>query len=303
MQRFAAVAGLPRRRILPVPVLSPSLSSHWVNLVTPVPRSLARPLVESLQQHGCRAASTTSRTTCPTRHEGLIGYDRAVELALTKIQSLDVPDHLVVGGHAGSSERTVAERPRLGWWLAVRRRARARGAGPPGRRCGGSSRASAVEHGWYSFPLGWRVRGWIDRLTGGPGPVRGRRDPDNLLPGDSLDWWRVEEVERGPAAATASRDAAAGSGLARAAASSTPTRPTSRRCSTSGRCFIRAASPVTSTGGRSGRSTARLRQHAAQHRPGRRAAPAGVFLASSQSPTYGHVTNPSARVTGQHLNR
>jgi hypothetical protein len=51
--------------------------------------------------------------------------------------------------------------------------------------------------GWYSFALGWRVRGWIDRLTGGPGLVRGRRDPDRLLPGDSLDWWRVEEVDEG----------------------------------------------------------------------------------------------------------
>ena len=64
--------------------------------------------------------------------------------------------------------------------------------------------------GWYSFRLGWRVRGWIDRLTGGPGLVRGRRDPDRLLPGDSLDWWRVEEVEPGPAAAAARRDAAPG---------------------------------------------------------------------------------------------
>ncbi|RYJ06960.1 MAG: NAD-dependent epimerase/dehydratase family protein, partial [Actinomycetales bacterium] len=45
MQRYAAVAGLPRRRILKVPVLSPTLSSHWVGVITPVPASLARPLV------------------------------------------------------------------------------------------------------------------------------------------------------------------------------------------------------------------------------------------------------------------
>lgn len=75
MQRYAAVAGLPRRLILPVPVLTPGLSSHWVGLVTPVPASIARPLTESLRHEvvchehdivryvpdprGVRSASTT----------------------------------------------------------------------------------------------------------------------------------------------------------------------------------------------------------------------------------------------------
>ena len=53
------------------------------------------------------------------------------------------------------------------------------------------------DRGWYSFPLGWRVRGLIDRVSGGPGLRRGRRNPDRLLVGDSLDWWRVEDIEPG----------------------------------------------------------------------------------------------------------
>ncbi|HEY3084771.1 MAG TPA: DUF2867 domain-containing protein, partial [Candidatus Dormibacteraeota bacterium] len=52
------------------------------------------------------------------------------------------------------------------------------------------------EHGWYSFPLAWSVRGWIDRLAGGAGLRRGRRDPRRLHTGEALDWWRVEHVDR-----------------------------------------------------------------------------------------------------------
>uniref|UniRef100_UPI003340EBE4 DUF2867 domain-containing protein n=1 Tax=Gordonia sp. (in: high G+C Gram-positive bacteria) TaxID=84139 RepID=UPI003340EBE4 len=52
------------------------------------------------------------------------------------------------------------------------------------------------ETGWYSFPLAWSVRGWIDRLSGGVGLRRGRRDPRRLRVGEALDWWRVEDLER-----------------------------------------------------------------------------------------------------------
>ena len=53
------------------------------------------------------------------------------------------------------------------------------------------------ENGWYSFPLAWSVRGWLDRLVGGVGLRRGRRDPHRLQVGEALDFWRVEEIEPG----------------------------------------------------------------------------------------------------------
>jgi hypothetical protein len=53
------------------------------------------------------------------------------------------------------------------------------------------------DHGWYSFPLAWAVRGWLDRLVGGVGLRRGRRDPRRLHVGEALDFWRVEELDRG----------------------------------------------------------------------------------------------------------
>ena len=92
MQRYAKAAGLPRRRMLKVPVLSPTLSSHWVGLITPVPGSLARPLVESLRNTVvCREHDIARYVPDPSA--GLIGLDEAVRLALVRIRDADVATH------------------------------------------------------------------------------------------------------------------------------------------------------------------------------------------------------------------
>ena len=52
-------------------------------------------------------------------------------------------------------------------------------------------------NGWYSLPLAWRVRGWLDKVTGGAGLLRGRRHPHLLAVGEAVDWWRVERIDRG----------------------------------------------------------------------------------------------------------
>ncbi|MDQ3158030.1 MAG: SDR family oxidoreductase [Actinomycetota bacterium] len=195
MQRYAKVAGLSRRRIVPVPVLSPTLSSHWVGLITPVPRSLARPLVESLR-NTVVARDRDIAEFIPDLPEGLIGYERAVELALTKIQELDVPTRWSSASTAAAPSEPLPSDPDwAGGSLYVDEREREVSAEP-------DALWSVIEgiggdNGWYSFPLGWRVRGWIDRLWGGPGLRRGRRNPKDLVVGDSLDFWRVEELDDG----------------------------------------------------------------------------------------------------------
>jgi hypothetical protein len=89
MQRYAAVAGLPRRRILPVPLFTPSLSSHWVGLITPVPAGIARPLVESLRNTVvCREHDIAEFVPDPPG--GLIGFDEAVRLALQRVKDAAV---------------------------------------------------------------------------------------------------------------------------------------------------------------------------------------------------------------------
>jgi uncharacterized protein YbjT (DUF2867 family) len=195
MQRFAAIRGLQRRRILPVPVLTPTLSSHWVGVITPVPGSLAKPLVESLR-HDAVCVEHDIAEYIPDPPEGLIGFERAVELALARIHQLQVPTRWSSASTAGAPSDPLPSDPDwAGGDLYVDERTREVAASPDAlwkvvEGIGG-------ERGWYSLGVAWRVRGIIDRLTGGPGLRRGRRDPDDLVVGDALDWWRVEEIEEG----------------------------------------------------------------------------------------------------------
>ena len=89
MQRYAAVAGLPKRKMVPVRVLSPKLSSHWINIVTPVPKSIGAPLIESLVHEAvCSEHDIDEHIEPPAG--GLTGYERAVELALHRVRDAEV---------------------------------------------------------------------------------------------------------------------------------------------------------------------------------------------------------------------
>ncbi|MFI6848924.1 SDR family oxidoreductase [Kitasatospora sp. NBC_00085] len=195
MRRYARVAGLRRRVIVPVPVLTPGLSSHWVGLVTPVPNAIARPLVESLRHEVVCGEHDIARWV-PDPAGGLIGFDRAVELALRRIRDAEVVTRWSSASLPGAPSDPLPTDP--GWAggsLYEDVRERSVGASP-------SAVWQVVEgiggdNGWYSFPLAWALRGWLDRLVGGVGLRRGRRDPARLRVGDSLDFWRVEEIEPG----------------------------------------------------------------------------------------------------------
>jgi uncharacterized protein YbjT (DUF2867 family) len=191
MQRYARVAGLRRRLIVPVPVLTPNLSSHWVGLVTPVPNSIARPLVESLgHEVVCAENDIADYVTIPP--EGLIGFERAVGLALQKIKDADVATRWSSASTPGAPSDPLPTDPDWsGGSLYVDRRVRPVHASPAAlwrviEGIGG-------EHGWYSFPLAWGVRGLLDRAVGGVGLRRGRRDPNRVFVGETIDFWRVEE--------------------------------------------------------------------------------------------------------------
>ena len=143
MRRYAAAAGLPRRRIFPVNVLTPRLSSHWVGVVTPVPNSLARPLVESLvHEVVCKEHDIARYVPDPRRRAGRLrpgARARAGQGAGVRRGHL-----VVVGQHPRHAQRPAAQRPGLGRRHAVRRRALRAGAGAARPRCGRSSRASAA---------------------------------------------------------------------------------------------------------------------------------------------------------------
>ncbi|MFF9012521.1 SDR family oxidoreductase [Streptomyces sp. NPDC014870] len=195
MERYAQVARLPRRLILPVPMLTPRLSSHWIGLVTPVPAALARPLAESLRYEVVCAEHDIARHV-PDPPGTPLPFDRALALALQRVRDAQVvtrwssaalpgapsdplptdPDWAGGSLYTDEREREVEARPEELWRVI--------------EGIGG-------QNGWYSFPLGWAVRGWLDRFVGGAGLRRGRRDAASLRVGDALDFWRVEEIERG----------------------------------------------------------------------------------------------------------
>jgi uncharacterized protein YbjT (DUF2867 family) len=195
MQRYAALAGLRRRVIVPVPVLSPSLSSHWVGLVTPVPNAIARPLVESLR-HEVVCHEHDIAQWVPDPPGGLVTFDDAVRLALAHIRDGDVVTRWSNASWPGTPADALPTDPDwAGGSLYVDKRVAEVDAEP-------ADLWRIVEgiggvNGWYSWPLAWQARGWIDRLVGGVGLRRGRRDPSRLRSGDAVDFWRVDEVEPG----------------------------------------------------------------------------------------------------------
>lgn len=195
MQRYAAVAELPHRFILPVPMLSPGLSSHWIGLVTPVPRSIARPLAESLR-HEVVCGEHDIAAYVPDTPGQPLPFDTALALTLRKVQDARVDTRWSSASVPGAPSDPLPTDPDWsGGSLYTDRRQGVVNAPPEVlwrvvESIGG-------EHGWYSFPLAWAVRGWLDRLVGGVGLRRGRRDAERLRVGDSLDFWRVEEIEPG----------------------------------------------------------------------------------------------------------
>lgn len=193
VQRFAAVAGLSRRMVVPVPVLSPGLSSLWVGLITPVPPAVARPLVESLRHDAVVERDELSDLL--DDHQRL-GFDEAVTLALRRIDEDRVDTRWSSAAWSSAPSDPLPTDPEWsGGSLYTDRRARVVEA--PIEAVWRVIEGIGGRRGWYSWPLAWAARGWIDLAVGGVGPRRGRRDPEHLRMGDSLDFWRVEEIVPG----------------------------------------------------------------------------------------------------------
>jgi uncharacterized protein YbjT (DUF2867 family) len=188
MLRYARIRGL-RRFVVPFPVPKPELSGRWVDLVTPIPFSIAQPMVESLRPEVV-VRDDRAQTTF---HVKPTGYDEAVRLALTRVAedsvettwasslsslTQDEPEADVLGSHEGmlldQHRRRVKATPHQ-LFDAI---------------C-----ALGGEEGWPVGNTLWQLRGIMDRMVGGVGMRRGRRHPRDLRVGDPLDFWRVEALE------------------------------------------------------------------------------------------------------------
>jgi uncharacterized protein YbjT (DUF2867 family) len=195
MNGYAVEAGLKQRGIAALPVLTPRLASHWVNLVTPIPRRVAMPLVESLQNE-CVVKNRDVDALIPRPEGGLTPYRRAVDLALGKVKLDAIETSWQDGEVLGVPSDPLPNDPDwAGKTVFTDKRTATTKASPEAlwrvvQGIGG-------ERGWYSNPLLWAVRGWADKLVGGVGLRRGRRHRDRLVVGDAVDFWRVEAIESG----------------------------------------------------------------------------------------------------------
>jgi len=179
MLAYARQRGL-RRLLLRVPVLTPRLSSYWLDFVTPVPPAVSRPLIEGLRSESVCSNALAARLFPSIRP---VSYAAAVERALERpapsmpLRSMD-----------GASHRTFRAE---GIICDVRETI----VNAPPERVFGLIRNVGGENGWFYANFLWSLRGWIDRLLGGVGMKRGRSRTSGIEGGDVIDFWKVEHAE------------------------------------------------------------------------------------------------------------
>jgi uncharacterized protein YbjT (DUF2867 family) len=189
MLEYARQRGL-RRWMLPVPVLTPRLSSLWLGLVTPLYARVGRKLVESIEIPSVVTDDSARRDFPDVAPRGLAAaIARALDREDSEFAATRWSDALSSAGRS----KPAAE-IRFGNRRVDSRATTVRSS--PGIAFAAIERIGG-ENGWYYAQFLWRVRGWLDLLVGGVGLRRGRRAPRRLAVGDALDWWRVEAVESG----------------------------------------------------------------------------------------------------------
>lgn len=186
IQIYAEVCGLPKRVIIPISFLTPHMSAFWIHMMTPIPSSIALPLAEGLQNEVV-CGDTRIHHIIPQR---LLTCRETIELAVKRVEQHTIetcwtdagemrPPEWTYCGDADYSGGTILE-----CGSRIQLRATPEEIWDPISKIGGPS-------GWYFANPLWSLRGWVDRLVGGTGMNRGRRDPAELHTGDALDFYRV----------------------------------------------------------------------------------------------------------------
>jgi uncharacterized protein YbjT (DUF2867 family) len=182
METYASVRGL-RRFIVPVPVLAPRVAGLWVGLVTPIPNRLAVPLIEGIVEP---VLADTARARALMPEIVPASYREAVQAALE---------------HAGEAETRwsgalhQAKEVELTDREGAIREIRSVSVDASPRDVFRAFTSLGGTRGWRVWNAAWWMRGLLDRVVGGPGLRRGRRHPQDLLPGEAVDFWRVEAIE------------------------------------------------------------------------------------------------------------
>lgn len=188
MKGYAKVRGL-RRFLIPVPVLTPRLSAHWVHWVTPVPAGIIYPLIEGLKNEVV-VRDDAAQTLFPDIEP--IGYETAVHRALSNLEDGEVETRWTDALTSSQGDIPPVELTTEKGMQLERRQGI---VDAPPEEVYRVFTGLGGERGWLYADWMWRLRGVADRLVGGPGLRRGRRDPDEIRVGDVLDFFRVEAIE------------------------------------------------------------------------------------------------------------
>jgi len=190
MRIYSEEAGLRKRFVIPVPVLTPKLSSLWIHLVTPVPSYIAQPLAEGLKNPVvCRDDRITH--IIPQR---LLSCREAIRRAMNLVNQNDVKTYWADAGKVPGYAMVQAGDPSWAGGTILHDARKQKINAAPQEVWNVISRIGG-ETGWYHGTWLWVLRGFIDRLVGGVGSSRGRRDAVEIAEGDVLDFWRVVKAE------------------------------------------------------------------------------------------------------------
>ena len=189
MHAYTKVAGLRRRVILPVPVLTPRLSSHWVNLVSPLPFTLARALIDSLTTDVVVQNKDTETSSLSNRDS----LEAAIGKALARIKELEIPTRW--SDTSSFKDPAIPESSDPVWSggkiLVDRRESITQESEESLMR---TICSVGGNNGWFAFNWLWAIRGFVDKLLGGVGLRRGRRHPTDLRVGDTVDFFKVTSI-------------------------------------------------------------------------------------------------------------
>jgi uncharacterized protein YbjT (DUF2867 family) len=188
MTGYARVRGL-RRRVVPVPFLTPGYSAGWVHLVTPVPIVIARALIEGLRNEVVMQSDLAHRIFPGMR---LLSYEESVRLALSRLEEGKVETTWSSALSTSAREAAPVQLTSHEGMEIERRQLVVRAPADAVFRAFASLGGA---RGWPSMNWAWQLRGLLDRVVGGVGMRRGRRHPTDVRTGDAIDFWRVERVE------------------------------------------------------------------------------------------------------------
>jgi uncharacterized protein YbjT (DUF2867 family) len=187
---YAEVRGL-RRWLVPVPVLTPKLSSYWVHFVTPIPAAIARPLIAGLRNEIIVRDDVAQRLFPAIQP---LDYRTAVHLALEQLRADNVETAWSDALSTSQADQTPVVLTSQEGMIIEQRQIN---VDAPAEAIFRAFTGLGGTRGWLYMNWAWRIRGAVDRLCGGVGLRRGRRDADSLRVGEALDFWRVEAMEPG----------------------------------------------------------------------------------------------------------